>query len=218
MTSTPPTVPTVPDLVFTDPERLALAGFLAGYRGLARDAYALDLRQFLSFCERHGLRLFSVRRTDIELYARALEEAGRARATVARRLCTVAGFYRHAEEEGLVPTSPAVHARRPRLDYESHAIGLDRNEVGAPLVAAPGAGAQRRLWPSHGEDMAVTVRHRLRRLVMNDEAEVRAAPSVRPYSLGGTWRTRPAMPEQVRSSFSPGRWRAQVRAEGPRLP
>jgi site-specific recombinase XerD len=126
--------------VFTDPERLALAGFLAGYRGLTREAYALDLRQFLSFCERHGLRLFSVRRTEIELYARGLEEAGRARATVARRLCTVAGFYRYAEEEGLVPTSPAVHVRRPRLDYESHAIGLDRNEVGALLVAA-GLGA-----------------------------------------------------------------------------
>ena len=47
MTSTSPTLPTVPDLVFTGPERLALAGFLAGYRGLTRDAYALDLRQFL---------------------------------------------------------------------------------------------------------------------------------------------------------------------------
>ena len=70
MTSTSTTVPAVPDVVFTDPERMALAGFLAGYRGLTRDAYALDLRQFLSFCERHGLRLFSVRRTDIELYAR----------------------------------------------------------------------------------------------------------------------------------------------------
>ena len=30
--------------VFTDAERLALAGFLAGYRGLTREAYALDLR------------------------------------------------------------------------------------------------------------------------------------------------------------------------------
>jgi integrase/recombinase XerD len=79
-------------------------------------------------------------RRALELYARALEEAGRARATVARRLCTVAGFFRYAEEEGLVPTSPAVHVRRPRLDYESHAIGLDRNEIGALLVAA-GLGA-----------------------------------------------------------------------------
>jgi hypothetical protein len=33
---------------FTDAERLALAGFLAGYRGLTREAYALDLRQFTS--------------------------------------------------------------------------------------------------------------------------------------------------------------------------
>ncbi len=59
---------------------------------------------------------------------------------MARRLCTVAGFYRYAEEEGLLALSPAVHVRRPRLDYESHAIGLDRNEVGALLVAA-GLGA-----------------------------------------------------------------------------
>ena len=32
--------------------------------------------------------------------------------------------------------SPAAHVRRPRLDYESHATGLDRNEVGALLVTA----------------------------------------------------------------------------------
>ena len=31
---------------FTDAERLALAGHLAGYRGLAREACTLDLRQF----------------------------------------------------------------------------------------------------------------------------------------------------------------------------
>ena len=60
---------------FTDPERLALAGFLAGYRGLTREAYALDLRQFTNWCRARSLALFAV--------------------------------------------------RRPRLDYESHAVGLD---------------------------------------------------------------------------------------------
>ena len=45
------------------------------------------------------------------------------------------GFYRYAEQDGLLDRSPAVHVRRPRLDYESHATGLDRNEVGALLVA-----------------------------------------------------------------------------------
>jgi integrase/recombinase XerD len=51
-------------------------------------------------------------------------------------LCTITGFYRYAEEEGLIDHSPAIHVRRPRLDYESHATGLDRNELGALLVAA----------------------------------------------------------------------------------
>jgi site-specific recombinase XerD len=121
---------------FSDPERYALAAFLAGYRGLTRDAYSLDLRQFVAWCNDHDRRLFGVRRADIECFARDLEARGRARATVARRLCTVSGFYRYAEQEGLLERSPAAHVRRPRLDYESHATGLDRNEVGALLVAA----------------------------------------------------------------------------------
>src|SRR5271165_5773815 len=128
------------DPVVADPRRLALGGFLAGYSGLTRDAYELDLRQFVSWCDGRGLDLFQVRRADIEEFARELERRGRARATVARRLCTVASFYRYGEEEGLLAHSPAVHVRRPRIDYESHATGLDRNEVGALLVAA-GLGA-----------------------------------------------------------------------------
>jgi len=40
-------------------------------------------------------------------------------------------------EEELLDHSPAAHVRRrPRVDYESHATALDRNEVGALLVAA----------------------------------------------------------------------------------
>ena len=66
--------------VFTDPERLALAGFLAGYRGLTREAYALDLRQFTTWCRIRSLALFAVRRADIEGFARELEARGRARA------------------------------------------------------------------------------------------------------------------------------------------
>jgi integrase/recombinase XerD len=121
---------------FTDAERLALAGFLAGYRGLTRDAYTLDLHQFTSWCRARSLPLLSVRRADIETFARELEASGRARATVTRRLCTIAGFYKYAvEEEELLDHSPAAHVRRPRPDYESHATALDRNELGALLVA-----------------------------------------------------------------------------------
>jgi len=89
-----------------------------------------------SGCQQHHLRLFQARRADIEWFARDLEARGRARATVTRRLCVIAGFYRYAVEEELLDHSPAAHIRRPGLDYESHATGLDRNELGALLVAA----------------------------------------------------------------------------------
>lgn len=58
MTTTSNLGPSVADdhagvIVRTEPmfsvgERTALAGFLAGYSGLTRDAYALDLRQYVS--------------------------------------------------------------------------------------------------------------------------------------------------------------------------
>jgi integrase len=65
-----------------------------------------------------------------------LEARSRARATVTRRLCTIAGFYKYAVEEELLDHSPAAHVRRPRVDYESHTAALDRKELGALLVAA----------------------------------------------------------------------------------
>ena len=139
-TSTPSTAIAVAEPVFTHQERLALTGFLAGYTGLTREAYALDLRQFTAWCQQRHLRLFQARRADIECFARDLEARGRARATITRRLCTIAGFCRYAVEEDLLEHSPAAHVRRPRLDYESHTTGLDRNELGALLVAA-GLGA-----------------------------------------------------------------------------
>jgi len=130
------------DEPFSTNEHLALAGFLAGYSGLTREAYMLDLRQYAAWCTEHHVAVFGARRADIECFARHLESLGRARATIARRLCTVACFYRYAEQEGLIATPPAAHVRRPRLDYESHATGLDRNEVGAMLVAAGLASAR----------------------------------------------------------------------------
>src|SRR6185295_2273182 len=87
-------------------------------------------------------RLFEIRRAHIEAFARDLETHGRSRATISRRLCTITCFYRYAEQEGIIDHSPAVHVRRPKLDYESHAVGLDRNELGAMLVAAGLAGAR----------------------------------------------------------------------------
>jgi hypothetical protein len=92
--------------VFTSSEESALVGFLAGYSGMTREAYALDLRQYVQWSTDRSISLFGARRSDIELFGRHLEHQGRARATIARRLCTIACFYRYAEEEGLIPVSP----------------------------------------------------------------------------------------------------------------
>jgi hypothetical protein len=52
MTTTIPSIEVVAvEPLFTEPERIALAGFLAGYSGLTRDAYALDLRTFTAWCQ-----------------------------------------------------------------------------------------------------------------------------------------------------------------------
>jgi len=121
---------------FTESGRLALAGYLAGYRGMTREACTLDLRQFTLWCRGRSLPLFEVRRAGIETFARELEDKGRARAAVTRRLSTIAGFCKYAAGEELPDHSPAARVRRPRLDYESRATSLDRNEAGAILVAA----------------------------------------------------------------------------------
>jgi integrase/recombinase XerD len=137
MAATAPSAALVPITpAFTTAERLAVAGFLAGYSGLTRQAYELDLRPYAAWCRTRGLPLFAARRADIEGFARDLKARGRARATITRRLCTIAGLYKYAAEEELLDHSPAAHVRRPRLDYESHAVGLDPNEMGALLVAA----------------------------------------------------------------------------------
>ncbi len=69
---------------------------------------------------------------------RRVEARGRVRETIARRLYTISGFYRYAVEEELLEHSPAVHVRRPRLGYESHAVGWTATRS-APCSSPPGS-------------------------------------------------------------------------------
>lgn len=60
-----------------------------------------------------------------------------ARATIARRLSTIAGLHnKYAVEEVLPDHSPAVAVRRPRIDYGSRATGLDRPDGSRGDLAA----------------------------------------------------------------------------------
>lgn len=131
---------------FDDPtgrrELLTIAGFLAGYGTATRSSYATDLRIYAQWCAEFGLRLFEVQRSHLELFARSMEARGLMASTVARRLSTLASFYRYCEQEGHVERSPAAHLRRPKVDGESRTLGLDRNELSAFMVQA-GIGTQR---------------------------------------------------------------------------
>jgi integrase/recombinase XerD len=123
-------------------ERSMVAGFLAGYTGSTRVSYTTDVRLFAAWCAGNGVRLLEVKRAHLELFARHMEAEGLMRSTVARRLSTLASFYRYCHVEGVLMRNPAANVRRPKVDHESRTLGLDRNELGALLVQA-GVGSAR---------------------------------------------------------------------------
>ena len=126
--------------VAADPARQqlkrAVAGFLAGYSGQTMTAYRIDLNKFVDWLESTGVAVFDAERAHIELYARWSETQGLAPATIGRRLSTICGFYTYCSEERLLDRNPAAHVRRPKQNYESSTLGLDRNELGGFLVQA----------------------------------------------------------------------------------
>ena len=99
MTMTTQVLSRVTDELFNDAETRPLSGFLGGYSGLTREAYALDLRQFAQWCHNRRIALFAVGRHDIEAFARHLEDLGRARATISRRLRTITCLYRYPSKK-----------------------------------------------------------------------------------------------------------------------
>ena len=150
-TVTPSTALVTIQPAFTDAERVALAGFLAGYRGLTREAYALDLRQFASWCRIRSVALFAVRRADIEGFARDLEAAGLLDSVdrpPAICFIDVTGYTRHTAERGdqaaadlahelsrLVQLSALKYGGRP-VKWLGDGVMLWFREPGPAVIAA----------------------------------------------------------------------------------
>jgi site-specific recombinase XerD len=125
----------------SDATRWAVAGFLARYREPTRRSYTLDLRAFLGWCVSNDRDMLHVTRAELELYLRHLEGRGYATATIARRLGTVATFYRYAVIDGLIASNPADAVTRPRVCWEGqHRTVLHPLEFAAILTAARDAG------------------------------------------------------------------------------
>jgi hypothetical protein len=113
-----------PDSVFTSAEESALVGFLAGYSGLTREAYALDLRQFAQWSTERTIPLFGARRVDIEHFRRHLETLGRKRSTIAR------GCARLRASTGM-PKKKASSMSHPPSTF----VGLDSTTNRAPSAS-----------------------------------------------------------------------------------
>jgi integrase/recombinase XerD len=130
-------VPSDPPVPFTDQLRLAVAAYLARFKGPSRDHTESDLRCYLAWCAQRGLDPLATRRPHLELYIRWMQEIRRFKpSTVSRRFSVAAGFYRTCVIDGLLEHSPAEHVRRPSVPAESPTLGFTHLQFEALLTAA----------------------------------------------------------------------------------
>ena len=117
--------------------RLAVAAYLARFKGQSRIHTESDLRGFVDWCQTRGLDPLEATRPHIELYLRWMQEVRRFKpSTVSRRLSVVCGFYRTCVIDGLLEHSPAEYVRRPNVPPESPTLGLSHLQFEARLTAA----------------------------------------------------------------------------------
>ena len=117
--------------------RVAVAAYLARYKGLSRAHTDSDPQVFLRWCGERDLDPLAARRVDVELFVRWLQEARRFKpSTVSRRLSVVICFYRTCVVDAVLDYSPAAYVRRPSVPAESPTLGLSHLQFEAMIVAA----------------------------------------------------------------------------------
>lgn len=108
-----------------DQLRLAVAAYLARFKGASRYHTESDLRCYLTWCAEHRLDPLAAHRPHLELYVRWMQEIRHFKpSTVSRRFSVTAGFYRTCVIDGLLEHSPAEHVRRPSVPPESPTLGF----------------------------------------------------------------------------------------------
>jgi hypothetical protein len=119
--------------------QLAVAGYLARFKGSSRAHAESDLRAHLGWCADRGLDPLAASRPHVELYVRWMQEVRRLKPSmVSRRTSIVAGFYRTAVIDGLLEHSPAEHVRRPHVPADSPTtLGLTHLQLEAPPHRRP---------------------------------------------------------------------------------
>jgi integrase/recombinase XerD len=130
-------VPSDPLAPFTDQLRLAVAAYLARFKGSSREHTESDLRCYLTWCAERGLDPLAARRPHLKLYIRWMQEICRFKpSTVSRRFSVTAGFYRTCVLDGVLQHSPAEQVRRPAVPPESPTLRFTHLKFEALLTAA----------------------------------------------------------------------------------
>jgi integrase/recombinase XerD len=120
-----PSVPSNHPVPATDQLRLAVAAYLARFKGASRYHTESDLRCYLVWCAERDLDPLAAHRPHLELYIRWMQEIRHFKpSTVSRRFSVTAGFYRTCVIDDLLEHSPAEHVRRPSVPPESPTLGF----------------------------------------------------------------------------------------------
>jgi integrase/recombinase XerC/integrase/recombinase XerD len=112
-----------------------------GAAAATRRAYASDLAQFAAWAGERRLEPAAIRYRDLRRYAARVSESGAAKATVARKLAAVRGFYDFLvrfDDVGANPADLLAVPKRPSglprvLDRDEAAALLDRIPARTPL-------------------------------------------------------------------------------------
>ncbi|MGC4952967.1 tyrosine-type recombinase/integrase [Actinomadura citrea] len=117
--------------------RGATAGWLAGERRRSprtRDGYIRDVSWWLTWTRAHGVDPLAAPARQADLYAAAMDAAGLAPATRARRLAAAASWTAYLHRDGTAATNPFTGMDRPKADTRSSTRGAAMDEMG-PLLA-----------------------------------------------------------------------------------
>jgi hypothetical protein len=121
---------------FTDQLRLAVAAYLAPFRGTSHEHTKSDLRCYLAWRAERGLDQLAAKRPHLKLYIRWMQEIRRFKpSTISRRFSVAAGFYRTCVIGGIFGT--LTHPARPP---PCSARRIAHSRVHSPAVRGPAHG------------------------------------------------------------------------------
>ena len=127
-------------LPLADRLRLAVAAYLARFKGASRDHANSDLRCHLAWCAERDLDPLLARRPHLELYIRWMQEIRRFKpSTVSGRLSVTAGFYRTCVIDGVlepcrISSSSPVHFTRAAGTSPARANLMRPDAIRVPAV------------------------------------------------------------------------------------